>query len=79
MAAARDGVDLDRVTRRVVAGGFSYAGQSCISVQRIYVHQEVAEAFVARLVPAVDALRVGDHLKERLGVAHQAAAAVAGA
>ena len=41
---------------------FSHAGQSCISVQRILVQEEVADAFVARLVAGTEALRVGDPL-----------------
>ena len=41
---------------------FSHAGQSCISVQRILVHEEVAGAFTERLVGNAEALRVGDPL-----------------
>jgi acyl-CoA reductase-like NAD-dependent aldehyde dehydrogenase len=46
----------------VTAGGFAYAGQSCISVQRVYVHTNVFDAFAERLLPLVAALRVGDPL-----------------
>ncbi len=41
---------------------FSHAGQSCISIQRILVHEDVAEAFTERLVVNAGALRVGDPL-----------------
>jgi acyl-CoA reductase-like NAD-dependent aldehyde dehydrogenase len=41
---------------------FSHAGQSCISIQRILVHEEIADAFVERLVGNVSALAVGDPL-----------------
>ncbi len=41
---------------------FSHAGQSCISIQRVLVHEEVADAFVERLVADVRELRVGDPL-----------------
>ncbi|MFN8163766.1 MAG: aldehyde dehydrogenase family protein [Solirubrobacterales bacterium] len=41
---------------------FSHAGQSCISVQRILVHEEIAEAFTARLLANVSKLKVGDPL-----------------
>jgi acyl-CoA reductase-like NAD-dependent aldehyde dehydrogenase len=41
---------------------FSHAGQSCISIQRILVHEEVADAFTERLVANAEALRVGDPL-----------------
>jgi acyl-CoA reductase-like NAD-dependent aldehyde dehydrogenase len=41
---------------------FSHAGQSCISIQRILVHEDIADAFTARLVANAAALRVGDPL-----------------
>jgi acyl-CoA reductase-like NAD-dependent aldehyde dehydrogenase len=41
---------------------FSHAGQSCISIQRILVHEDVADGFTARLVANTEALRVGDPL-----------------
>ena len=41
---------------------FSHAGQSCISIQRILVHEDVADAFTARLVEKAGTLRVGDPL-----------------
>ncbi len=41
---------------------FSHAGQSCISIQRILVHEDVADAFTERLVANARALRVGDPL-----------------
>ncbi len=41
---------------------FSHAGQSCISIQRVLVHEELADAFTERLVANVAALRVGDPL-----------------
>jgi len=43
---------------------FSHAGQSCISIQRILVHEAVAEEFTARLVANVEKLTVGDPLAE---------------
>jgi acyl-CoA reductase-like NAD-dependent aldehyde dehydrogenase len=41
---------------------FSHAGQSCISIQRILVHEEIADAFTERLVANTETLRVGDPL-----------------
>ena len=41
---------------------FSHAGQSCISIQRILVHEDIADAFTERLVANVATLRVGDPL-----------------
>jgi glyceraldehyde-3-phosphate dehydrogenase (NADP+) len=56
--------DLEQAAARCAAGGFAFAGQSCISVQRILVHREVYSAFVAALVARVKALRVGAPLDE---------------
>jgi acyl-CoA reductase-like NAD-dependent aldehyde dehydrogenase len=45
---------------KLAANAFSFAGQSCISVQRIFVLQDAWDDFVAEFVPAVEALQVGD-------------------
>jgi acyl-CoA reductase-like NAD-dependent aldehyde dehydrogenase len=52
--------DLDDAAARLAANAFSFAGQSCISVQRIYVHASAYDAFLERFLPRVDALVVGD-------------------
>jgi acyl-CoA reductase-like NAD-dependent aldehyde dehydrogenase len=52
--------DLDDVTSKVAANGYSYAGQSCISIQRVYVERPAYDAFLERLTPKVEALNVGD-------------------
>lgn len=60
--------DLAYAAERCAAGGFSYAGQSCISVQRIYVQRSVEEKFLAELLPRAKALKVGDVLDESTDV-----------
>lgn len=60
--------DLEFAAERCVAGGFSYAGQSCISVQRILVQRGVYEKFLAAFVPRVEKLEVGDPLDESTDV-----------
>jgi acyl-CoA reductase-like NAD-dependent aldehyde dehydrogenase len=45
---------------KLAANAFSFAGQSCISVQRIFVLADAYDAFVAEFVPKVEALKVGD-------------------
>jgi acyl-CoA reductase-like NAD-dependent aldehyde dehydrogenase len=60
--------DLDYAAERCVTGGFSYAGQSCISVQRIYVHRPVFDKFIELLVAGVRKLRVGEPLDESMDV-----------
>jgi acyl-CoA reductase-like NAD-dependent aldehyde dehydrogenase len=53
---------------RLAANAFSYAGQSCISVQRIYVAEEAWAPFVESFVPKVEALKVGDPADEETDV-----------
>jgi acyl-CoA reductase-like NAD-dependent aldehyde dehydrogenase len=45
---------------KLAANAFSFAGQSCISVQRIFVLTDAWEEFVAEFVPKVEALNIGD-------------------
>jgi acyl-CoA reductase-like NAD-dependent aldehyde dehydrogenase len=56
--------DLDAAAAATAAHAFSFAGQSCISIQRVYVDRGVRDAFLERLVPRVEALKVGDPLDE---------------
>jgi len=56
--------DIDDAARRCVQGGFSYAGQSCISVQRIFVQRAVEGKFIDVLVGGVKQLKMGDPLDE---------------
>ncbi len=53
---------------KIKVAGFSHAGQSCISTQRIYVHRSIAAAFTDTLVERVQALVVGDPLAEATDV-----------
>ena len=60
--------NLDLAAERCAIGGFSYAGQTCISVQRILVEDSAYDKFVAALVPRVQKLKVGDVLDEATDV-----------
>ncbi len=60
--------DLDHAVKRCVIGGYTYSGQSCISVQRILVHECVYDAFLAKYMAGVAALRTGDPLDDRTDV-----------
>jgi len=62
------GVALDAVIPRAVTGAFSFAGQVCISIQRIYVHEELYEAFVEAFVAQTQTLRLGDPLDPQTDV-----------
>ena len=55
-----ESADIAFAAARVAAGGFAFAGQSCISVQRVYVHARIFDDFAAALVTRVEALKVGD-------------------
>ena len=52
--------EVEEAASKLAANAFSFAGQSCISVQRIYVQQPVYDDFVAQFVPKVEELVVGD-------------------
>jgi glyceraldehyde-3-phosphate dehydrogenase (NADP+) len=56
--------DVELAAARCAAGGFSYSGQTCISVQRIFVHETVYDRFLDRLLTHVSMLRVGDPADE---------------
>ena len=60
--------DLEDAATRVAANAFSFAGQSCISIQRVYVHESAYDDFVSRFVPKVEALHVGDPADEETDV-----------
>jgi acyl-CoA reductase-like NAD-dependent aldehyde dehydrogenase len=55
-----DWTDFGHAAKRIATFGNYQAGQSCIAVQRVIVHRDVAEAFIPELVAAVRALTVGD-------------------
>jgi acyl-CoA reductase-like NAD-dependent aldehyde dehydrogenase len=54
--------DLDWAAKRILVGAFAYSGQVCISVQRLFVHEAVREAFLEKFLAGVRALHVGDPL-----------------
>lgn len=60
--------DWETAADKISVAGFSHAGQSCISTQRVYVHESIAEPFTARLAEKVSALRVGNPLDESTDV-----------
>jgi len=52
--------DLDFAAQRCASGGFGYAGQTCISVQRIFVHHSVVDLFTTKFLLQVARLKSGD-------------------
>jgi acyl-CoA reductase-like NAD-dependent aldehyde dehydrogenase len=60
--------DVDDVAKKMSQHAFSFAGQSCISVQRIYVQRRAYERFLERFVPLVEELKLGDPADEETDV-----------
>jgi acyl-CoA reductase-like NAD-dependent aldehyde dehydrogenase len=56
--------DLDDAVARCIFGGYYQSGQSCISVQRLYVHESVYDPFRSKFVEAVTKLKMGDPTDE---------------
>jgi acyl-CoA reductase-like NAD-dependent aldehyde dehydrogenase len=60
--------DTSQAAARCAQGGFSYAGQSCVSVQRIYAHRSIHGRFLGELVDHVRELKVGNPLDPQTDV-----------
>jgi len=54
--------DIEAVIPALVKGGFYHAGQVCVSVQRIYVHESIANEVCTKMSKAANQLRIGDPL-----------------
>jgi acyl-CoA reductase-like NAD-dependent aldehyde dehydrogenase len=63
-----DDADIEAAARAACRGGYSNAGQTCISVQRVYVQEKVYEPFINRFVQLVSALNVGNPVDETTDV-----------
>ncbi|MCS7174918.1 aldehyde dehydrogenase family protein [Pseudothermotoga sp.] len=55
-----ESADITKAVKATVSGGFSIAGQVCISVQRVYVHKKIFDEFLSMLKISVESLKVGD-------------------
>jgi glyceraldehyde-3-phosphate dehydrogenase (NADP+) len=60
--------DIEHVAQRCAAGGFGYAGQTCISVQRIFVQHSIADVFTTKLLMHVARLKMGDPADESTSI-----------
>ena len=60
--------DLDTLVPKLLKGGFYHAGQVCVSVQRVFAHQSLAQDLAARLAVGATALRIGDPTLEETEV-----------
>ena len=57
-----------KIVERCVFGSFAYSGQVCISIQRIYVHQDIKDEFLKQFLKAVSELKSGDPLDENTDI-----------
>lgn len=62
------GVDVDKIIPRCVTGAFSFQGQVCISLQRVYIHESLFDTFVEKFVEASAKLQIGDPLNPKTDV-----------
>jgi len=67
-AVVEPDADMDFALKRCILGGYAYAGQICISVQRIFIQEKVFDDFVNDFVKGVKKLIVGDPLLEETDV-----------
>ncbi|WP_175639396.1 aldehyde dehydrogenase family protein [Metabacillus schmidteae] len=63
-----EGIDLDKVISRCVMGAFSNQGQVCISLQRIYVLENMYDEFVQKFLEHTKTLKIGDPLDPKTDV-----------
>jgi len=61
--AVADDADLEFASTRLMFGAYAVAGQSCISVQRIYIHESIYERFTAMLIEKTSRLKTGNPLE----------------
>lgn len=59
-----ENVDVESAVNKAAVGAFAYSGQVCISIQRIFVHERVADDFVSGLTNKARELKTGDPLEE---------------
>ena len=59
-----DDVDVNAAAEAVADGAFYNTGQSCCSVERIYVHEKIHDAFAAAFLAAVKGYKIGDPMEE---------------
>ncbi|WP_082235506.1 aldehyde dehydrogenase family protein [Halobacillus massiliensis] len=56
--------DIEQAAKLVAQKSFNNAGQVCISVQRVYVHEEIYEEFLSKVCEATEQIKLGDPLEE---------------
>ena len=59
-----ESADIDKSLERSVMGAFTYAGQTCISVQRLYIHEKIFSEWTEKFVERARKLKIGNPLEE---------------
>jgi len=60
--------DLEYALSRIVLGSFSYSGQICISIQRVFLHEKIYDRFMADFLQATQKLIMGDPMDEKTDI-----------
>jgi acyl-CoA reductase-like NAD-dependent aldehyde dehydrogenase len=60
--------DFETLVPAISKGGFYHAGQVCVSVQKVFIHQDIARPFAEKLAESADSLKVGDPLDPQTDV-----------
>lgn len=63
-----DDADIDAAAKRCAFGAFAFAGQVCISVQRVYAHRSIFDRFVSVFIDACKGIKAGDPMDESTGI-----------
>ncbi|WP_413309377.1 aldehyde dehydrogenase family protein [Bacillus sp. 1P10SD] len=63
-----EGVSLEKIIPRIVTGAFSYQGQVCISIQRVFVHEKLIDQFVEQFIEETKKLKAGHPLDEQTDI-----------
>src|SRR4030067_168625 len=63
-----DDADIKKAATACARAGFAYAGQICISLQRLLVHKDIMNKFLSEFIPLVENLKVGDPIEESTDV-----------
>ncbi|HLT24550.1 MAG TPA: aldehyde dehydrogenase family protein, partial [Ignavibacteria bacterium] len=56
--------DVEKAVQKIIVGGFGQAGQSCISVQRVFVHDDIIDGFRKKLIEETKKVKFGDPFDE---------------
>jgi len=60
--------NLDFALPRTILGSFSYSGQICISIQRIFLHEEIYDRFMGDFIEAAKKLKMGNPVEEKTDI-----------